>query len=82
LRGAQHRAAPPPARLGHPGGLSAREIEVLRLVAAGKSNRQVAEALVISLNTVERHISNIFSKTGVVNRVEAAGYASRHGLLG
>jgi len=82
LREDQRRAAAPRTRPAYPGGLSAREVEVLRLVAAGKSNREIADALVISLNTVVRHVSNIFSKTGAANRVEAASFASRHGLLG
>ena len=64
-----------------PGGLTPREVEVLRLVASGKSNPEIAEQLVISINTVARHISNIFSKTDVANRAEAAVYASQHGLL-
>jgi LuxR family maltose regulon positive regulatory protein len=55
--------------------LSQREIEVLRLVAAGKSNPQIAQARVISLNTVQRHVSNILTKTGAANRTELAGYA-------
>ncbi|HLF80103.1 MAG TPA: alpha/beta fold hydrolase [Dehalococcoidia bacterium] len=63
-----------------PGGLSGREVEVLRLVAAGKSNPQIADELVISLNTVQRHVSNILAKTGLANRTEAASYATRHGL--
>ena len=62
-------------------GLSAREIEVLRLIAVGKSNQQIADELVISLNTVARHVSNIFDKTGAANRTEAASYAHRHGLV-
>jgi len=64
-----------------PAGLSAREVEVLGLIAAGKSNREIAEALVISPNTVIRHVSNILTKTGAANRAEAAVFASRHGLL-
>ena len=60
--------------------LSIREIEVLRLLAAGRSNQQIADELVISLNTVRRHVSNIFDKTGVANRAEAATYAARKGL--
>lgn len=63
-----------------PAGLSAREVEVLRLVAAGKSNPQIADELVISINTVQRHVSNILAKTGLANRAEAASYATRHGL--
>ena len=61
--------------------LSERELEVLGLLAAGRSNQQIADALVISLNTVRRHVSNVFDKTGVANRVEAAGYAREHGLV-
>jgi DNA-binding NarL/FixJ family response regulator len=63
-----------------PSGLSAREVEVLRLIAAGKSNPQIADELVISLNTVQRHVSNILAKTGLANRAEAASFATRHGL--
>ncbi len=65
----------------YPSGLTEREVEVLRLVAAGKSNREIGEALVISENTVIRHVSNIFTKAGVSNRVEAASYAARNRLL-
>jgi pimeloyl-ACP methyl ester carboxylesterase/DNA-binding CsgD family transcriptional regulator len=61
-------------------GLSSREVEVLRLVAAGKSNAQIADELVISQNTVIRHVSNIFAKTGAANRAQAAVYAKDHGL--
>ena len=60
--------------------LSARETEVLRLLAAGKSNAQIADELVISLNTVNRHVSNIYAKTGAANRAEAASYATRNGI--
>jgi DNA-binding NarL/FixJ family response regulator len=60
--------------------LSAREVDVLRLLAAGKSNAQIADALVISQNTVIRHVSNIFAKIGVENRTEAAAYAHRANL--
>jgi DNA-binding CsgD family transcriptional regulator len=63
-----------------PAGLTGREVEVLRLIAAGHSNRAIAQALFISPNTVLRHVSNIFTKTGVANRAEAAAYATRHGL--
>jgi DNA-binding CsgD family transcriptional regulator len=65
-----------------PAGLTGREVEVLRLIAAGCSNRAIAETLFISPNTVLRHVSNIFTKTGVANRAEAAAYATRHGLAG
>jgi DNA-binding NarL/FixJ family response regulator len=60
--------------------LSPRELEVLRLVAFGRSNAQIADALVISPNTVGRHVSNIFDKIGAANRAEAATYALRQGL--
>ena len=60
--------------------LSSRELEVIRLIAAGRSNAQIAEALVISPNTVGRHVSNIFNKIGAANRTEAAAYARDHGL--
>jgi len=61
--------------------LSARELEVLRLLAAGKSNQEIAEDLVISLHTSRKHVSNILSKTGTANRTEAAAYARDHGVL-
>ena len=64
-----------------PAGLTAREIEVLRLVAKGQNNSEIAEELFISLNTVTRHMTNVFTKTGTVNRVEATVFATRHGIL-
>jgi DNA-binding CsgD family transcriptional regulator/pimeloyl-ACP methyl ester carboxylesterase len=64
-----------------PSGLSERELEVLRLLAQGKSNQQIADELVISLNTVRRHVSNVFDKTGVANRAQAAVYAKEHGIV-
>jgi DNA-binding NarL/FixJ family response regulator len=60
--------------------LSQREVEVLHLLAAGKSNREIADALCISLNTVATHVRNILTRTGTANRTEAAAYALRHGL--
>jgi DNA-binding CsgD family transcriptional regulator len=78
---AARQAAAPRTRPVYPGGLSPREVEVVRLVAEGKSNQQIANTLVISLNTVVRHTSSIFRKTGAANRVEAASFAARHGLL-
>jgi DNA-binding CsgD family transcriptional regulator len=62
------------------GGLSAREVEVLRLVAAGKSNKAIASHLVISDKTVARHVSNIFTKLGLSSRAAATAYAYEHGL--
>ncbi len=75
-------AAARPARAPvYPDGLTQREVEVLALVAAGKSNADIAKELVISPNTVVRHVSNILAKTGSSNRTEAAAYATRHGLV-
>jgi DNA-binding CsgD family transcriptional regulator len=64
-----------------PGGLTEREVEVLRLVAAGRSNHEIARVLVLSQKTVERHLSNIFSKLDVSSRTAAAAYAHEHGLM-
>jgi DNA-binding CsgD family transcriptional regulator len=64
-----------------PDDLSWREVEILRLVAAGKSNREIGEELFISGHTVANHVRNILRKTGASNRTEAAGYAYRHALL-
>ena len=64
----------------YPDGLTQREVEVLRLIATGKSNREIGEELFIALNTVARHVSHIFTKTDSTNRVEAASYAARNGL--
>ena len=61
-------------------GLSVREVEVLRLVATGKSNRAIALQLAISEKTVARHVSNIFTKLGVISRAAATAYAYEHGL--
>ena len=63
-----------------PDGLTPREIEVLRLIANGKSNRDIADELVISFNTVTNHVKNILGKTGCANRTEAAAYAIPRGL--
>jgi pimeloyl-ACP methyl ester carboxylesterase/DNA-binding CsgD family transcriptional regulator len=63
-----------------PAGLSGREVEVLRLVAGGRSNREIGKELTISLNTVDRHVSNILTKIGATNRAEAASFAVRHRL--
>jgi DNA-binding CsgD family transcriptional regulator len=63
------------------GGLTDRELEVLRLVAAGRSNRQIGAALVISEHTVARHVQNIFAKLGVSSRTAASAFAFEHGIV-
>ena len=63
-----------------PGGLTAREVEVIRLVAAGKTDREIAEELIISARTVTTHVGHILNKTGSANRAEAASYATRNDL--
>ncbi len=65
------------AETGFPDGLTAREVDVLRLLAIGRSNRDVSTVLSISLNTVATHVRNILTKTGCANRTEAAAYAMR-----
>ena len=62
--------------------LTPRELEVLRLIADGASNPEIAEALVISPGTVARHVTNILNKTGCRNRADAARFAAEHGLIG
>jgi DNA-binding CsgD family transcriptional regulator len=64
-----------------PAGLSAREVEVLRLVAAGKTNPQIAAELFLSEKTVARHLSNIFAKLDVTSRTAAAAFAFEHRLV-
>ena len=63
------------------GGLTPRELEVLRLVAAGKTNKVIAVELVVSERTVDRHVSNIFTKLGVSSRAAATAYAYEHQLV-
>jgi DNA-binding CsgD family transcriptional regulator len=76
LRGQLQRKGAPEV----PGGLSPREIEVLRLVAAGMSNRAIADELILSERTVENHLRNILNKTGANNRAAATAFAVRQGL--
>jgi DNA-binding CsgD family transcriptional regulator len=66
----------------HPDELSAREVEILSLVARGMSNREIGAALFISEHTAANHIRSILRKTRCANRTEAASYAHRHGLVG
>ena len=71
-----HRAGPKAA-----GGLSDREVQVLQLVASGRTNRAIAETLFISEKTVARHMSNIFNKLGVSSRAGATAFAYEHQLV-
>jgi DNA-binding NarL/FixJ family response regulator len=63
------------------GGLTAREVQVLRLVATGRTNRAIAAELVLSERTVDRHLSNIFTKLGVPSRAAATAWAYEHRLV-
>ncbi len=65
----------------YPDGLTAREADVLRLVASGCSSREIGQVLVLSVRTVERHITNIYSKTGARTRAQATAYALSQGVL-
>ena len=73
--------AQPAAAPTYPGGLTKREVEVLRLIAAGKTNQAIADELFISPRTVVNHVTNILKKTDAANRAEAATFANRHGLV-
>jgi DNA-binding NarL/FixJ family response regulator len=74
----QHQAAPERARRGR---LSARELEVLRLMAEGLSNPQIAQRLIVSEFTVKRHVANILTKLDLPTRAAAAAYAAREGWV-
>jgi DNA-binding CsgD family transcriptional regulator len=63
------------------GGLTPREVEVLRLIAAGKTNRAIAVDLFLSERTVDRHVSNIFSRLGLSSRAAASAFAVEHDLV-
>jgi HD-GYP domain-containing protein (c-di-GMP phosphodiesterase class II) len=69
-------------RRSRPSGLTERQTEVLRLVAQGRSNRQIAERLVISPRTAERHVQDVYARLGVSSRAAAALFAMEHDLLG
>ena len=86
--GSQQNRSPVAAPAGNPAtgsakhaDLTEREIEVLRLIAQGATNREIAEALVISEGTVKNHISNILSRLGLRDRTQAAIYARENSLL-
>lgn len=68
-------------RRAHPAGLTAREVEVLRLVARGLSNKQIAEQLVISRKTAGNHVEHIYTKVGASNRAQASMFAVKHDLI-
>lgn len=68
-------------RAAHPAGLTDREVDVLRLIARGRANKQVAAALGISPKTVGRHVEHVYAKTGVTTRAGATLFAMEHGLL-
>ena len=73
----QSQPSPHPA---YPSGLSQREVEVLRLIAVGKTDREIADELFISFRTVGNHVRNILNKTNTANRTEAATFAAHQGL--
>ncbi|MBL8160549.1 MAG: AAA family ATPase [Anaerolineae bacterium] len=72
---------PLPEKMVYPAGLTQREVEILRLVASGATNQQIADALTISPRTVNTHITNILNKTGCENRTAASAFAMKHNLL-
>lgn len=76
----QKASSQPAMPLAYPDGLTQREVEVLRLIASGKSNREIAEVLFITYNTAINHVKNILGKTSSANRTEAAAYAIERGL--
>ena len=65
----------------NPRGLTPREVDVLRLIAAGRTNNDIAAELVISLPTVERHITHLYGKIAARGRADATAYALRRGLV-
>lgn len=80
LRADAFNQAPSRRRRAYPDRLTAREVEVLRQIAAGRSNREIGDDLVLSVRTVERHITNIYTKIGARARADATVYAISHGL--
>ncbi len=78
LAAAGHRVA---SRRDGPAGLTAREVDVLRLVSRGLSSKEIAASLVISPKTARNHIEHIYAKIGASSRVSASLFATQHGLL-
>ena len=68
-------------RSGHPFGLTSRELEVLRLLASGRTNRAISQELFLSEKTIDRHVSNIFTKIDVPTRAAATAFAYRNKLV-
>ena len=73
--------APPEASADRPGGLTRRQVEVLRLVAGGLTPREIADQLFISPKTADHHVQRIYTKIGVSNRPAAALWAAKHDLV-
>ncbi len=69
------------SRESRPGGLSRREVDVLRLAAQGHTTREIAEQLFISAKTADRHIQNLYTKIGASNRAAATRWAVEHGIV-
>jgi ATP/maltotriose-dependent transcriptional regulator MalT len=80
--GAHFAVTAPPDDADRPNGLTAREVEVLQLVAVGHTNQGIADELFLSVKTVSRHLSNIYTKIGVSSRSAATAFAFEHGLAG
>ena len=81
LTALQDTTASAPATVSaYPDGLTQREVEVLRLISGGKTDREIGDELFISVKTVGNHVSNILNKTDTANRTEAAVYAARQGI--
>jgi HD-GYP domain-containing protein (c-di-GMP phosphodiesterase class II) len=78
LQAAGHRVARPD----HPAGLTAREVEVLALLARGQANKQIARQLGVTPKTVSNHVEHLYTKLGVGSRAAATLYATQHGLVG
>jgi DNA-binding NarL/FixJ family response regulator len=78
---AEDPSAPPSSPSEYPAGLTAREVEVLKLVAEGMTNARIAQELYLSPRTIHRHLNRIYHKLGTNSRASAARFATEHGLL-